>query len=171
MPISAISVATATLIGAAVGAGIVLVGQALFGMWAAFRDRRIGAQVIYTELLANVANALPAIDGYGWSASRPEALRSAWETYGPKLLRPWNKPHDLGAISMAYNRTDDVAWLATNNHIDPKQDYSSHVFEMQAGLYVAGRWAGYSVDELRARSLPVDEIRARLKELRGIAKA
>jgi hypothetical protein len=90
---------TAALLGALVGAGIAVIGQAVLGVFGTFRARRIAAQIIYAELIGNIANAIPAINGYGWSATKPEALRAAWDAYGARLLLPWHRAHDVGAIA------------------------------------------------------------------------
>jgi len=72
---------------------------------------------------------------------------------------------------MAYNRVDDIAWLAVNGWISKEQDYTQHLGEIYRGLYLVGKAAGYSDDELAARSIPVDAIRAELRQLRTIARA
>src|SRR5437899_2344629 len=91
--------ATAAILGALAGGGIAVVGQALFISLGALRARRVAAQMIYAEILGNLASVIPALNGYGWSSSKPEALRAAWETYGARLLLPWHKPHDVGAVA------------------------------------------------------------------------
>jgi hypothetical protein len=108
----------------------------------------------------------------GWSSSRQEALRAAWDQHAAKLLLVANKAHDIGAISSAYNRMDDVAWLSANDLIDSKRDdYTRHILDMQLGLYVAGRWAGYSDEELRARGVATTKVKEVLAALRGSGKA
>ena len=93
------SEATAAILGALAGGAIAIGGEAAVGVLSAFRGRRIAAQVIYAELLGNIANAIPAINGFGWSSTKPEALRAAWETYAARLLLPWHKAHDVGAVA------------------------------------------------------------------------
>lgn len=167
----ALSAEAAGILGALAGGGIAIAGQALFIAAGAVRARRVAAQVIYAELIGNLANAVPAIGGSGWSSSKPEALRAAWETYGARLLLPWHKAHDVGSIASAYNRVDDIAWLATENFIDPNQDYTAHILDIQVGLYVVGRAAGYSDIELAARQIPVTAVRGMLEEGQGRATA
>jgi hypothetical protein len=108
-----------------------------------------------------------------WSSSKPGARRAAWEAYGGRLLllRFRQRPHDVGHVASAYNRVDDIAWLVTEKKLDAKDDYSEHLREIQAGLYVVGRLAGYSDSELRARGLPVDDLRERVEVDRDHAAA
>lgn len=162
--------ATDALVGALAGGFIAIGAQAIFGSIGAFRGRRVAAQVIYAELLGNYANALVAIGGAGWSSTKPSALRAGWETYGARLLLPWHKAHDLGSISSAYNRVDDIAWLATEGAVTPQQNYAQHVLDMQVGLYVVGRAGGYSDIELSARQLDLPRIQATLGEGRRRAR-
>jgi hypothetical protein len=78
------------------------------------------------------------------------------------LLRLWHQPHDLGHVASAYNRIDDIAWLATKDFIDPHDDFSTELLDVQVGLYVVGKIAGYSEDELRSRGVAVDDVRERI---------
>ena len=106
--------ASAAIVGAVAGGGIALVAQWLTGGVGALVNRRRAAQLIFAELLGNLANAIPATNpDYGWSSSKAEALRTAWDTYGIRLLLPGHHVHDIGAIASADNRVDDIAWLAT----------------------------------------------------------
>jgi hypothetical protein len=114
--------------------------------------------VILAELIGNVANASAAVGGMGWTSTKPEALRAAWDTYGGQLLLPWNKAHDVGAVASAYNRVDDIAWLAVNDHIAENQDYQHQLDDIWTGIYVVGRVAGYSELELAGRGVPLDRV-------------
>jgi hypothetical protein len=162
--------ATAAILGAVAGGGIALLAQAAVGSFGAWRARRVAAQVIYAELTSNLATVVPAIDGAGWSSTKPEALRAAWDTYGARLLLPWHHAHDVGAIASAYNRVDDVAWLAVNDWISKEQDYSPHLRDIYVGLYLVGRAAGYSDRELAARNVPVDDVQRFLRGARASAR-
>jgi hypothetical protein len=161
---------TAALLGAVAGGGIAIVGQAVFGSFGAFRARRVAAQVIFAELVSNLATVLPALDGSGWSATKPEALRAAWDTYGARLLLPWHRAHDVGAVASAYNRVDDIAWLAVNNYITVGQNYGAHLGDIYTGMLVVGRASGYSDLELAARGVPVDQVSKALAENRANAR-
>lgn len=81
------------------------------------------------------------------------------------------RPHDVGHVASAYNRVDDIAWLVTQDLIRPGEDYSAHLLEISAAIYVVGKIAGYSDDELRDRLVPVDEVRALIAANEGRAIA
>jgi hypothetical protein len=164
--------ATAAILGAVAGGGIAIVGQALFGIVGAFRARRVAAQIIYAELVGNYANASAAAEGFGWSSTKPAALRSAWDAYGARLLLPFQKAHDIGTIASAYNRIDDVAWLATHDTLDPSDALTKKLIEdIQTGLYVAARRAGYSDREATARGINVAAVRIRIEAQRAAVRA
>jgi hypothetical protein len=78
---------------------------------------------------------------------------------------------DLGALAAADNRVDDVAWRATEETLKPGDDYSHFLMDIAAGVYVVGRLAGYTNDELRDRQVPVDEVRKKIAEDEGRAIA
>lgn len=125
---------TAAVLGALAGGGIAIFGQALFSAFGTLRARRVAAQMIYAELNGNLAAAKTAVAGHGWASSKPEAFRVAWDTYGGRLLLPWHKPHDVGAIALAYNRVDDVAWLASGDAIIEGDGYPNQVLDIETGL-------------------------------------
>jgi hypothetical protein len=118
--------------------------------------RRTAAAMIFGELTGNFASAASAVSSRVWTSAKPEAQRAAWEAYGGRLLllRPWHRPHDVGHVAAAYNRVDDVAWLATEEILKPGDDYSDFLMDIAAGVYVVGRLAGYTNDELRDRQVP-----------------
>ena len=158
----------AAILGAVVGAAIALVSQATFAIVAMFRGRRVAASMIYAELITNYANASAALNGLGWPAIESSASRAAWDAYGGRLLLPWNRAHDVGAVAMAYNRIDDIAWYDSKHGIErdseDQADFSKYELDIQEALYVTGRAAGYSDRDLANRGIPIAEVRARQRE-------
>lgn len=164
LPVALTAEGAAAIYGALAGGAIVIVSQLAGVLFTSWRARRVAATLIYAELTTNYANASAAVNHLGWPSSRPEADRAAYDAHGARLLRPWHRPHDLGAIAGAYSRVDDIAWLESQDGIEPADDYSEYLLDIQLGVYVAGLAAGYDREDLRLRTLPVDELDARLHE-------
>jgi hypothetical protein len=169
VPLAVSAETTAALLGALVGGGIALLTQAVAAVYGGWRRRRIAAQAIYTELVGNLSNAEVALHAGAWPGLKPGAERAAWETFGSQLLHPWHKPHRLAAVAIAYNRVDDLAWVAEKEAVAEAGDYSEVLLEIKTGLYVVGSAAGYSDAELAERSIPVEQVKAHLARLESAA--
>lgn len=146
---------TIAVLGVALGVVLGYVLQVATSWLSSRRARHVAADLIYAELVGNLAEASAALATGVWTGIHKGARRSVWEAQSSHLPSLWRRrPHDLGKIATAYNRVDDVAYMADKGMIVPGDGLlDDYLPEVEAGLYDVGRIAGYSDADLEARGL------------------
>lgn len=163
--------ATAAVVGAAVGGGLAFLAQLGVLAFQGRRERRAAAKIIYAELTVALAEvgAVLAVGG-PWPSSAGAPRRTAWESFGVKLV---GKPgvERLAHVASAYSRLDDFAWLAQSGNLSAKPgEYDAWLSDIQLGLYEVGRLTGMSNRQLRDRLVLDDGVKERLAALQKVSR-
>ena len=139
----------AGLIGTGVGALLAFAGQAGMTWLSERREARAAALMIFAELTAGYVAFQTFLEAGAWIGPRP-ARRSAWEGFGPTLVRG-SSVEEIGAVAMAYSALDDVEDLLKREVQSSDSAYATLFRRVRAGLRDVGRRAGLGAEEMEFR--------------------